>query len=109
MMIHWSPCRDDKNRYAVDYTQPETDVLAIGEDYEVDLSDALIIEYAIPEQVSRWLLRAWREGGVLHVALVAFYTKADAGIWETRPFRGSEAEDYEAREALSWSDYDPRA
>jgi len=104
MIIHWKPCRDDQQRYAVDYTQPEPDVIGIGSDYEVDLSDTTIIEYEIPQQVSRWLTRAWRKAGVLHVDLVAFYTGDDKAIWETKPYRGTDGEDYGTSEALSWKD-----
>lgn len=108
MIVHWGPCRDDSGQYARVYTQPEPDVIGIGDEYEVDLSDAAIVEYDIPPQVSRWLSRAWREGGELHVGLTAFYRKHHASIWETQPFRGIDGEDYGEREALSWKDYDPR-
>lgn len=104
MIVHWQPCRDDRRRYSVDYTQPTTDVLAIGDAYEVDLSDTSAAEYIIPSEVTRWLQRAWREADGLHVQLVAFYTREDASVWERKPFRGTTPEDYGTAEAITWSD-----
>lgn len=108
MIIHWSPCRDDKSLYASVYTQPEPDVLGI-DDIEVDFTDPTIVEYDIPAEIKRWILRSWVEVDGLHITLVAFYTAADAAIWETQPYRGTGPEDWGTREALSWRDYDPRA
>lgn len=107
MIIHWRPCRNDSGEYLVDYTQPEPGVLGIG-DIEVDFTDPLIVEYEIPAEISRWVNRAWVTADGLHIELVAFYTAADAGVWETQPYRGAVPEDWGDREALSWRDYDPR-
>jgi hypothetical protein len=112
MIIHWKPCGDPRGQHEREYTQPTPDVVGIGPD-EVDLSDPNTVEWpqdVIPEAVSRWLLRAWRDGsGTLHVELVAFFRAADRGVWERRPFRGTEGEDYGTRGSLSWRDFDPRA
>ena len=92
MICHWTPIRSKRQPA---YSQPEPDVLQVmGE--ELDFTDRKIVEYDIPEDYRDYVQKAWREGGVLHLRVLAHYQAGNA-ITVERTI------DYGKREELSWS------
>ncbi len=90
MIIHWTTIRSP---HKPEYSQPEPDVLAVM-GAELDFTDRKIAEYDIPEDYRDYVQRAWREGGVLHLQLLAHTREA---LFADRTI------DYGEREELSWS------
>lgn len=72
MIIHWSPCYDHR---PISRTQPEPEKIVIthgGRTLAVDFSDSRIVEFDLEPPVTNYVHRAWREGGVLHLAMPSY-------------------------------------
>lgn len=95
--VKWSPQHQGEHR---DY-RFEAGVLHVG-DIEWDLSDEIIVEYDIPEELAEHALAAKRIDGVLHLELRQGYGPGEKHLWERRGYygpgtgyRGSQYEEYE--------------
>ena len=72
MIIHWSPCYDDKS---ISWSQPEPNKLVIehrGKTIAVDFSNPEIVEYEPKYPVHDYVCKAWREGGVLNLNMPCY-------------------------------------
>lgn len=93
MIVHWEPCYDHR---PIVWTQSEVDKLVIthgGRTVAVDFSNAQIVEFALQPPVTRYVHRAWRVDGTLHLVMPSL------GRLDHRV-----TIDYGAEEVISWRD-----